>query len=394
MSRPLRPIRARANGRPAASRCTAPSRRTSAARLGRPVTGSVRESSSSSASTPGFGAREVTSRQYRTSAPTSGSARRSRTVAWMSRHRPSAWRTRAVRTARSLLGGPVSAPSRVGASSGWTRCRASGRRWRRRVEAEQVGGRLGGEGDAQVAVEDDDGVDAALHERAERGLAARAGRRRAGADGRGRRRARRRRRRGPRRPAGHRGGARRDGQQCAQHGHDGARDRGHGEEPGAPSGGRGRVRSRRLPQDGGGRHASVIGSWCRVLQPSLPFCHPTGDAVAARSLSGGSIPLARDDPWHTLRAASVAAPARVSTGIRWAQAGCGSRATSCAWCAATSVDPPILVWTRHRTLFLARHSQRMEETHPAVRGGAAGALGHLDVVRRRVAALSSRPPCG
>ena len=39
------------------TRCTAPSRRTSAARLGSPVTGSVSESSSSSGSTPGTGAR-------------------------------------------------------------------------------------------------------------------------------------------------------------------------------------------------------------------------------------------------------------------------------------------------------------------------------------------------
>ena len=108
-------------GGPAASRCTAPSRRTSAARLGRPVTGSVRESSSSSASTPGRGAREVTSRQYRTSAPTSGSARRSRTVAWMSRQRPSAWRMRAVRTASSSpLGGGAEGAEQGGRVVGWT----------------------------------------------------------------------------------------------------------------------------------------------------------------------------------------------------------------------------------------------------------------------------------
>ena len=28
------------------------------------------------------------------------------------------------------------------------------------------------------------------------------------------------------------------------------------------------------------------------------------------------------------------------------------------------VDPPILIWTRHRTLLLARHSLRMEESTP------------------------------
>jgi hypothetical protein len=28
------------------------------------------------------------------------------------------------------------------------------------------------------------------------------------------------------------------------------------------------------------------------------------------------------------------------------------------------VDPPILVWSRHHTLFLARHSKRMEELTP------------------------------
>ena len=27
------------------------------------------------------------------------------------------------------------------------------------------------------------------------------------------------------------------------------------------------------------------------------------------------------------------------------------------------VDPPILVWSRHHALFLARHSKRMEEEH-------------------------------
>ena len=64
----------------------------------------------------------MTSRQYSTRAPTSGSERRSRTVAWIRRQRPSACQTRAVRTASSLcwLGGPFSAPSSVGASSGWT----------------------------------------------------------------------------------------------------------------------------------------------------------------------------------------------------------------------------------------------------------------------------------
>ena len=51
-----------------------------------------------------------------------------------------------------------------------------------------------------------------------------------------------------------------DGEQTAQDGDDDSRDRGHGKEPGTPSGGRDRERSRRLPQDGGGRHASVIGS--------------------------------------------------------------------------------------------------------------------------------------
>ena len=118
---PSTPMRARAKRELRASRWTAPSRRTSAARLGRPVIGSVRDSSSSSGSTSATGAR-VTSRQYSTRAPTSGSERRSRTVAWISRHRPSACRTRAVRTASSLcrLGGPFSAPSSVGASSGWT----------------------------------------------------------------------------------------------------------------------------------------------------------------------------------------------------------------------------------------------------------------------------------
>ena len=29
-----------------------------------------------------------------------------------------------------------------------------------------------------------------------------------------------------------------------------------------------------------------------------------------------------------------------------------------------AVDPPILVWSRHRTLVLARHSKRMEEVTP------------------------------
>ena len=29
-----------------------------------------------------------------------------------------------------------------------------------------------------------------------------------------------------------------------------------------------------------------------------------------------------------------------------------------------AVDPPILVWSRHHTLILARHSKRMEELTP------------------------------
>jgi hypothetical protein len=28
-----------------------------------------------------------------------------------------------------------------------------------------------------------------------------------------------------------------------------------------------------------------------------------------------------------------------------------------------AVDPPILVWSRHHALFLARHSKRLEEAH-------------------------------
>ena len=71
---------------------------------------------------PGAGTREDTSRQYRTSAPTSGSVRRSRTVAWISRHRPSACRTRAVRTAKSSapLGGASRATASEPRSSGCT----------------------------------------------------------------------------------------------------------------------------------------------------------------------------------------------------------------------------------------------------------------------------------
>ena len=120
------------------------------------------------------------------------------------------------------------------------------------VEAEQVGDGLRDEGDAQRLVEDDDRVDAALHERAERGLAALQG---AGQ---------------PALPVPE------HGLRPDQDGETGQRDehaRGAGtastptttaatttrerrndEQPGAPAAGRDRERSRWLPQDGGGGH--------------------------------------------------------------------------------------------------------------------------------------------
>ena len=115
----------------------------------------------------------MTSRQYRTSAPTSGSVRRSRTVAWISRQRPSACRTRAVRTATSaaVAGGAQPGEAGWGGRRGGRRRRSAGRARRAGSKPEQVGDGGGGEGDAQLVVEDEDGVDAALHERAERGLA-------------------------------------------------------------------------------------------------------------------------------------------------------------------------------------------------------------------------------
>jgi hypothetical protein len=137
----------------------------------------------------------------------------------------------------------------------------------RGVEAEQVGDGLGGEGDPQPAVEDDHRVDAALHERAERGLAALqiAGE--------------------PPLPPPQRGlegdqggdpGHGQDDTEDGAHGEkaahdegdgdegdgdegdgdesDGEEDRGNDEEPGAPTGGHDRGRSRWLPHAGGGGH--------------------------------------------------------------------------------------------------------------------------------------------
>ena len=120
------------------------------------------------------------------------------------------------------------------------------------VDAEQVGDGLGGEGDPELVVEDEHRVDAALHQRAEGGLAALqvAGQ--------------------PALPAPQRGlEAHQDGEagggqertddagpgeQAGDDQGDDDHDAGHGEEPGAPAARRARDRSRWLPRDGRGGH--------------------------------------------------------------------------------------------------------------------------------------------
>jgi hypothetical protein len=113
--------------------CTSASRRTRAARLGRPVTGSVIESSSSSVSTPVVRDPTLTSRQYSTTDSTAGGdhAVQRRQVVGVDD---------AVRTPADHLGLRV---------------------------AEHVDDALGGVGHPQVTVEDDDRVGAGLHEAAE-----------------------------------------------------------------------------------------------------------------------------------------------------------------------------------------------------------------------------------
>ena len=143
------------------------------------------------------------------------------------------------------------------------------------VEAEQVGRRLRGEADPQVAVEDDDRVDAALHQGAEGGLAVVQG---AGE---------------PALPAvdsswtarnatsaaapmlAPRRAVEPDGQQAAEHPAT-APTRGHREEPGASPAGRARACSRGLPQEGGGGHDAGDRDRSGGLQSSLPVRHPSG----------------------------------------------------------------------------------------------------------------------
>jgi hypothetical protein len=144
------------------------------------------------------------------------------------------------------------------------------------VEAEQVGDGLGDEGDPQAVVEDDDGVDAALHERAEGHpavvegagqLSLPAHEDQLGAGGRDER--------GDSGQAAH-DGVDPDGQETAQDGDDGDGDPADGEEPGAPRVGSGRERSRRLPQTEDG-HAVSFGRRGPALQRGVPSVTRRGE---------------------------------------------------------------------------------------------------------------------
>jgi hypothetical protein len=126
-----------------------------------------------------------------------------------------------------------------------------------RVDAEHVGHGLRGEGDVERLVEDQDGIETALDQCAERGLAAvqvageaALAQVEGGLDGD--------RNRQPDQRA-HEAEGRAGGQGDPEDGSDGDHESEDGEEPGTPILGRGGVRSRRLPQYGGGGHEVQIG---------------------------------------------------------------------------------------------------------------------------------------
>jgi hypothetical protein len=150
----------------------------------------------------------------------------------------------------------------------------------RGIEPEQVGDGLGDEGDPQPLVEDHDGVDAALDQRSERRLAAVQGTGQPGLPvpehGLGA---------GQRDSSGdrdqERGGV--DAGDCQHGGDDGGESDqqcGDGEQPGAPAAGRGRERSRRLPQTQDG-HVLSFGRSAARLQHRQGTVTPSGGPIDA-----------------------------------------------------------------------------------------------------------------